>query len=544
MKKNIYSKINDNFIPYACHYNKDTILTKNGNLCQTLKITGFEFELVGKEKKDLRTSIREIIKEHIKDDHFAVYLHTIRRKKNLGFVYQSDNYFCNYLNDGWNKLHNWQNKYVNELYITIITKENTYSLKKLSNFLLSLSFFTLKLKERSFLKKTCKKLTELVDDINKSLANFGAKKLIIAKRDLVKGEIEKDSKKDIYYSEPLRFFNKILNLEDKNFPIKEEDLSTQICYSNIVFGNNVFKITNDKKKHFGAILSIKEYNDLPLILLDKFFNAPIELIVTQSLDFVNSDKIEELYKEQKKIIEASKDYKFAENIGLGFLDKEGKKNINDYGEQQLTIMLFASDKEKLEKIIEKSAKTLMNNGLVVVREDIFMEHCYFSQLPGNFFYLKRKNYHLVSTFAGFASLQNYPAGKKNNNKWGDAVTVFYTKNKTPYFFNFHYKGNGHSLIVGNYGTGKTVLLNFLIAQAQKFKNKLYYFDFSNSSKIFINALSGKYYDFSLEEKLFNPCSLLKKKDFFIQFISVLIIEKEDFIKGQHKIAEKKEEFLK
>ncbi len=45
-KKNLVSEIKleapvPDYIPYACHYNADTILTKNGELIQIIKITGF-----------------------------------------------------------------------------------------------------------------------------------------------------------------------------------------------------------------------------------------------------------------------------------------------------------------------------------------------------------------------------------------------------------------------------------------------------------------------------------------------------------------------
>ena len=42
---------------------------------------------------------------------------------------------------------------------------------------------------------------------------------------------------------------------------------------------------------------------------------------------------------------------------------------------------------------------------------------------------------------------------------GEAVSILYTKIKH-LIFNFHSKDNGHTMIIGPEGAGKTVLLNF------------------------------------------------------------------------------------
>ena len=118
-----------------------------------------------------------------------------------------------------------------------------------------------------------------------------------------------------------------------------------------------------------------------------------------------------------------------------------------------------------------------------------------------------------------------------DNHWGEPISLFYTSNKTPYFFNFHHGSNGHSLILGPYGSGKTVLLNFLIAQAAKVNFDLY-FDFYNSSEIFINALDGDYKNlmlrnFDLKINPFLTDESEESKDFIYSFLSMLTIDKSE-----------------
>src|SRR3546814_15371193 len=61
----------------------------------------------------------------------------------------------------------------------------------------------------------------------------------------------------------------------------------------------------------------------------------------------------------------------------------------------------------------------------------------------------------------------YPAGLATGNHWGDAIALMKTSARSPYFFSFHKRDIGHTLIVGPTGGGKTVIVNFLMAQAEK-----------------------------------------------------------------------------
>ena len=62
------------FIPTVCHYNKDTLLTKNGQLIQTFCIQdthtfGNQITLA----HDMRAMLRKSISKHIESDRFAIW---------------------------------------------------------------------------------------------------------------------------------------------------------------------------------------------------------------------------------------------------------------------------------------------------------------------------------------------------------------------------------------------------------------------------------------------------------------------------------------
>ena len=105
-------------------------------------------------------------------------------------------------------------------------------------------------------------------------------------------------------------------------------------------------------------------------------------------------------------------------------------------------------------------------------------------------------------------MHNFPRGKSKGNHWGDSVTTFDTTSGTPYHFNFHVRDVGHSLIIGPTGAGKTVLMNFLCAMAQKFKCRMFFFDKDRGAEIFIRAIGGKHLVIDPGKRCsFNPLQL-------------------------------------
>src|SRR5205085_292139 len=114
-------------------------------------------------------------------------------------------------------------------------------------------------------------------------------------------------------------------------------------------------------------------------------------------------------------------------------------------------------------------------GLITVREDIKLEECFWSQLPGNFEFLRRKEPILTKSIGGFCRLNRFPSGSANHNHWGEAVALMPTIVNSPYFFNFHHRDNGHSVLFDfnsfNDQSGH-VLLNFLLSETRKYNGKL------------------------------------------------------------------------
>lgn len=510
------------FIPYACHFNPHTLLTKNGELLQVIKVIGFSLESVGAAELDLRDVVRKSIQDNINDSSFAVWFHTIRRKKSLDPGGNFPSGFAEQLNEAWNQKNKWDEQYVNELYITVLHDSMKSSLSKKKDFLKSINFWKLKKDHRHFIQEASTKLDTVVQGMLDTLSAFGAKKLSISK-DPVSGE---------YCSEPLQFIYKILNLKENPVGVTNQDLSEVLATHKIAFGFNSLEVVSGQTKRFGALITIKEYHEVSLDAIDKFLQLPVEFIITQTLDFINSSEALKNFKQQHYLLHLSGDEQLAELSDLDNIIASDLGRATDYGQSQITIMLIGRALDELEESIAQATKALSKLGMVATRRDLRMEECFWSQLPGNFEFITRNKPLSTNRIGGLASLYNFPAGNRVGNYWGPAVTAFHTIKQTPYFFDFHVGGaNGHTAILGPKGSGKTVLMNFLVAQAQKFNGKLFFFDQGRASKVFIKSMNGHYAVIKPDEVgagyAFNPFQMddtPENREFLSYWLGLLVKE--------------------
>ncbi len=477
----------EDFIPYVCHYDKNTILTKNGELIQIIRISGFNSTSAISELISLRDAVRDAIADNVKENKFALWFNTIRRRKNITPKGEFKDFFSKKVNETWVKENSWNEQYVNELYITVITEGLDTSISNWGQFFRSFSYMATRSLHKNFLEQAHQKLSKVVSGILNDTEEYGARLLGINEWD------------GIVYSEPMRFFGKIINLYEEHYPVAANDISTELSSHKIAFGDRELEVLGYNNKNFAAMFSLKEYFEVSTDLLDHILQLPFEFIITQSFDFTSSKKSLEAREYQDYILKVSGDEEFREISGSANFIESNQGNPTDYGKQQITLMVIGRDRNDLEKEIKLLFEKFASLGFVLVREDIFMEHCFWSQLPANFRYLRRQRSLNTNRIAGFAALHNFPAGSIAGNKWGSAITTFRTVLNTPYFFNFHDADLGHSLFVGPKGSGKTTLINFLLAQSKKFDSRIVYFDFDSSSKCFIKSLGGSYFDLSKTE---------------------------------------------
>ncbi|WP_168464909.1 VirB4 family type IV secretion/conjugal transfer ATPase [Wolbachia endosymbiont of Ctenocephalides felis wCfeT] len=474
------------FIPYACHYDEETILTKQGEL---LKIIKLEDYASADNCSDLRTEIRNSVSKNVDSPYFTAWIHTVRRHNKLNLHWDKTKDFSDKLHSTWfNKLTDSRLKYINELYIVILF--SGFGKHNYNSFL----FNRIRSKQKSFLQEKHQQLEKVADLVHKDLEPFGARKLGIRFHE------------DKMYSEVVEFLHYLVTLTRKSYQIQERDLSQHIRSLRIAFGFNMFQTIFGDQQKFGSIFSLKEYREIPLNNIDRCLQLESEFIITEIMMFSSNSKETKEFTKQINMLKISEGNTLLQNTGIAEAAEAEKTAVC---QQKIIFTVFADDRARLAKNISNLSSTMSLIGLMMFKADLHMENHFWAQLPGNFIFVTQPKNILKKYACSFAMLHDFTSGTLKGGRWKEAVTVFFSKKGDPYFFNFHgKKNNGHTTILGAPNSGRTSLINFLLSESRKFNPRIVILDNTGKSIIFIKAVNGQYYivDPKYKEKSlkFNP----------------------------------------
>jgi type IV secretion system protein VirB4 len=467
------------FIPICCHYDSKTLLTKNGELIQTIQINGLNQENISKNLLGLREIIRASIQKNVDTVDLACWVHTIRRKVSLDDPTKYHTLLSQNIHDLWVKKNYWNDKFINTLFISFVHKGLDIKITDLQSFVSSFRPSVILNSHEEYLKQARDKLENTVSKVAEELSEFGCKRMGI----YYKGE---DA-----HCEMLTLFYGLLRGIEEPIKICETDLSKIIGSFSYASGDNKIEVIADNKRKYATILSLKEYQEVEAKALDKLLQQPTEFVITEIFHFEENTKVKEYIKHQNYILNISKDVNLVDLKGIKQMyDAESLYKI-PFCRQQITVLLMNENIEEIEKATSLASFNLSRVGLVHVREDINLENSFWSQLPGNFKYLRRLVPSSVDTVAAMASLHNFPAGS-HVNPWGRAITILRTERGTPFFFNFHLseRSDAKCLLVGNEKSGKTTLANFLVSESLKYDPAVLFVTYANDSEVFIKANGG------------------------------------------------------
>mgnify|MGYP000120536285 CR=1 FL=1 len=478
----------DHFIPYKCHWDRNTILTKNNELLQVIKLDGYSFETADDEDLDIRKSMRNLLFKNMASGNITLYFHTIRHRKPImqvknefGDEVRSRN-FMNYLKRAWARKYAEKESFFNELYVSILYKEDTAGAAVLESIYKRLKHGSDKSSWEADMREMAENLDELSSRVLNTFKDYGARRLEVV------------SEEDGEYCEILEFLGTIVNC-GKSQPMRvcRNDIGRYIPTHRLFFGSKLLEARGPQGYRYAGIVSVREYGPSTYAgMLDKFLQTPYEFVMTQSFIFANRTvAIGKMQLQQDRMIQAE-DKAVSQIREISYALDMAMSGEIGFGEHHFSILCVDQDIKQLENTLSMAAVELSNCGIQPVRETVNLEPSYWGQLPGNNHFIVRKATINTLNLACFASMHNYPKGRVDGNHWGEYVTVLDTTSGTPFYFSFHVRDVGHTLIIGPTGAGKTVLMNFLCAQAQKFKPRMFFFDKDRGAEIFIRALGGVY----------------------------------------------------
>lgn len=467
------------FIPYTHHVDKSTLKTKDGYFLKIIKIDGMPFETADQCDLNQMKNVRSTLLRGLSNSRLGIYHHIIRTTTDEIQKTHFENEWCQALNDQYEEQLSKRRMFVNEQYLTIICRPKAFTSSAYNSLFKKID----KNGQREDEIETLKILEEATDQILSTLAPYKARVLTskITARFVL--------------SEPLSFLFYLLNFEQRSLDLPQMSAADYLAAKRISFGKESFEVRGPCPEDIklGAMLSIKEYTQSTGPgMLDAFLRLPYEFVITQSFGFVGRQAALNAMHDTKRKLRAGEQ-------GAASLEEEIDHAIDDlasgyssFGEHHLSLCVLGRSEKELSSALSDCSNAFVNLGLVATREDVNLQASFFAQLPGNFSYIARRSLISNKNFAGFASLHSFPNGQKEDNHWGNAITLLETTSGTPYWFNFHERDVGNFTVIGPTGTGKTVLLTFLHAQSQKLKPRSFYFDKDHGAEIYLRAIGGTY----------------------------------------------------
>jgi type IV secretion system protein VirB4 len=479
--KHLYNENAEEYIPLACHYDTSTLLTKNGELIQTIEISGMSSDMMVTNLNELTRDARISLAKHITSSDVACWIHTISRKQNIDDTLQYSNKFSSDLHEVWVNKNRIRAKFVNIVYITVVMKGMAIYLNNATQITDSTSNSTIIAKHETYLAQAAQKLYSITGAILEDLSIYGASRLGIR----IVGERT--------FSDPLYLYSHILSFDENDVEVPVFDFSKYLAIDRYAVGSRQIEVINKGKQKFASILSLREYHNAGQEdLFAKTLQSPIEFIATEIFYPIDKKEVQTSYEYQNYILGVTRDDQL--QIAKGLDITMDSQRTTGFIKQQLSIMIISDNIEELELNTKKFSKSLAKIGVVHVREDINLENIFWSQLPGNFHYIRRSVGGVSENIGPFLSLQHTPHGRKFS-RWGRYITVIPSILGTPYFTNFHSeRKTGHACFFGNFGSGKTTLMNFFVSETMKYNPTIIYLSLDHGPKLFVNALGGEWLD--------------------------------------------------
>ena len=179
---------------------------------------------------------------------------------------------------------------------------------------------------------------------------------------------------------------------------------------------------------------------------------------------------------------------------------EASANLVHFGYFTCNILLFDTDRERLDATAREVVKHLQHHGFGARVEEVNAIEAYLGSLPGHGYQNVRKPLLHTLNLADLLPLTSiwpgleehpcpyYPPGSPS-------LCYVATAGSTPFRLNVHVGDVGHTLILGPTGSGKSTLVGLLIAQFFRYpRAQVFLFDKDYSAYVLAHACGAEYYD--------------------------------------------------
>lgn len=472
-------------IPYLRHVSDTVIGLENGSLLSVIKLDGLFFQTEDQAELNMRSVVQNTMIRALGSSRFSLWSTVIRREVETEIGGAFDEPFCDLLNKRYMEQLRHKRMFTNEIYLAIVRSGMRGALGAGDTFKRLLDRTSSDARSQQN-REDVTELEELIGNITRELQKYGARALGITYRN---GEP---------YSEPCEFFNTILTGGvPRKMRLPRMGIRNYIGSSRLHFSKRTMQAQAavDEDSRFGALLSVKEYPPFTGPgMLDGLLQVNHEFILTQSFTIADKPIAQERISRLQRQIKASDESGSAVEHDIDFALNSLMNQEAVFGFHHLSLLCLSRDLDGISRTVSELGACLTDMNINWLREDLNLEAAFWAQLPGNHSYVARKAMLSSANFSGLSSMHNFATGQSDRTHWGLPITILETTSQTPYWFNFHRRDIGHFLVTGPTGSGKTVALTFLLAQAMRISPmpKAVFFDKDRGAEIFVRAMGGSY----------------------------------------------------
>jgi type IV secretion system protein VirB4 len=485
-------------VPYLSHVSANVISTRAGDYLQVFRLGGIGFETADDAKLNTWHERLNVMWRNVASPHVALWTHVIRRRERITPGLDEPG-FAGALNTKYRRRLSGETLMLNELYLTVLYRPIVGAAPGLLAKLLAGA------------GRPVANTAETLDACEKLGRTVAASLQECDPEPLGLYQVGPHR-----YSRLLEFLGVLLDAELQAMPLPRAPLAQVLASTRCLIGSEVIEYRQPAATRVAAVLGIKEY-PTPTVagMYDRLLSAPFAFVLTQSFAFLSKPAAQGLLQRQRNRMVNAGDFSIsqAEELDLALDALTSSEFV--MGDHHLTLQVFADVEEDgteaalqrrfrvLNDHVALARSLLADSGMVVAREDLGLEPAYWAQLPGHFSMRPRKAPITSRNFCAMAPFHNHPVGRASGNHWGDALALFVTSAGSPYHFSLHAsdprdpdggsrKDTGHTLICGPTGSGKTVLIGFLLTMLVRQGATQVIFDKDRGLEILVRALGGEY----------------------------------------------------
>lgn len=489
----------DRHIPYAAHVAPEVVKTAFGDYLQVFRLAGASFESADIEQLNVWHEKLNVLWRNVAGPGISLWSHIIRRRETPGSCEAVSDGFAAALHARYTSRLAGEILMVNELYLAVLYRPaagRTAGL--LSGLIGRLKPGSPRLETADALE-VCRKLAQA---LCASLARYEPESL----------RCYQDSGR--WYSSLLEYLALLANGERQRMPLPRGPLSAALATTRVCFGAEVVEYRAATGTRVGAILAIKEYPTPSIAgMLDRLLSAPFAFVLTQSFAFLSKASGQALLTRQINRMANAGDFAVSQAKELGEALDALTSNEFVMGDHHFTLQVLTAPDEvsegrppeerlrTLNDCVAQARALLADTGMTVAREDLALEAAFWAQLPGNFQLRPRKAPITSRNLAAMVPFHNFPPGRATGNHWGEALALFPTRAHSAYYFSLHAsdpsdgdsrRDAGHTFICGPTGSGKTVLIGFLVAMLARQGVTQVVLDKDRGLERLVRALGGEY----------------------------------------------------